>query len=129
MKTITGFFLAMMLSMSSLAQVPERVYTMQNLESHYKEFKASQDKYQALNALFSMNNAVLDLIEFLPESLNQLKDDDPKVVEYRRTLNELLTEINKAKKLFVDNKFEEGKQVIKQIDEIKARGHQKFKSK
>lgn len=100
---------------------------MQNLESYYQEFKASQDKYQALNALFSMNNAVLDLIEFLPESLNQLKDDDPKVVEYRRTLNELLTEINKAKKLFVDNKFEEGKQAIKQIDEIKARGHQKFK--
>lgn len=124
---ISVLILSIMLSVTCLAEVPDRVYNMKNLELHFTELKSSKDKYQALNALFKMNNAVLDLIEFLPEPLSQLGEDDPKVVEYRSTLNMLLDEINKAKKLFVAGEFKEGKKSVKKIEQIKKIGHKKFK--
>lgn len=127
MKIFIGFVLSMTLSMSCLAVVPDRVHTMKSLEIHYNDFKASKDKYQALNALFKMNNAVLDLMEYLPDSLNQLDENDPKVVEYRSILNELFTEINTVKYLFIAGKFEEGKESVKKMERIKKLGHSKFK--
>lgn len=102
--------------MACLAETPDRIYTIQDLETHYKEFKASEDKYQALDSLFRMNNAVLDLLEFLPTPLNQLEENNPKVIEYRSTMNHLLTEINKIKKLFVAGKLVEGKEAAKEMN-------------
>ena len=127
MKIILGFVLSLMLSMSCTAEVPERIYTMQKLEFHFNNFKASKDQYQALNSLFRMNNAVLDLMEYLPEPLSNLEDDDPKVVEYRSVLNELLTEINRVKHVFNAGDFKEGKKSVKEMERIKKKGHSIFK--
>lgn len=126
MKILIGFILSIILSTPCFAGTSDRIYTMQNLEVHYKEFQASKDKYQALDSLFKMNNAVLDLMEFLPDSLNQLEENDLKVIEYKDVMSKLLTEINEIKKLFIAGKFLEGKQATKDMNKLMKIVHEKY---
>lgn len=76
-----------------------------------------------------MNNAVLDLMEFLPAPLNQLQENDPKVIEYQDVMGKLLTEINEIKKLFIAGKFVEGKKATKDINKLMTIVHKKYRQK
>lgn len=129
MKILIGFILSIILSTSCLAETSDRIYTVQNLEVHYKDFQASKDKYQALDSLFKMNNAILDLMEFLPAPLNQLQENDPKVIEYQDVMGKLLTEINEIKKLFIAGKFVEGKKATKDMNRLMTIVHEKYRQK
>ncbi|MEB3792230.1 cytochrome b562 [Acinetobacter sp. IK40] len=129
MKILIGFILSIILSTSCLAETSDRIYTVQNLEVHYKEFQASKDKYQALDSLFKMNNAILDLMEFLPAPLNQLQENDPKVIEYQDVMGKLLTEINEIKKLFIAGKFVEGKKATKDMNKLMTIVQEKYRQK
>ncbi|MCU4575935.1 hypothetical protein KTJ34_00695 [Acinetobacter courvalinii] len=129
MKILIGFILSIILSTPCLAETSDRIYTVQNLEVHYKEFQASKDKYQALDSLFKMNNAIFDLMEFLPAPLNQLQENDPKVIEYQGVMSNLLTEINEIKKLFIAGKFVEGKKATKDINKLMTIVHEKYRQK
>ncbi|ENX37596.1 cytochrome b562 [Acinetobacter courvalinii] len=129
MKILIGFILSIILSTSCLAETSDRIYTVQNLEVHYKDFQASKDKYQALDSLFKMNNAILDLMEFLPAPLNQLQENDPKVIEYQDVMGKLLTEINEIKKLFIAGKFVEGKKATKDMNKLMTIVQEKYLQK
>lgn len=96
---------------------------MRTLVKTVGSFNKAKTPTEALTALTQMKNASNQAKSILPSHLEKLPSTDPKVQGYYALYNQMNTQIDRAIILTKAGKLNEAKQITKQINAIKMKGH------
>lgn len=96
---------------------------MRTLASSFVSFNKAKTPAEALTALSQMKSASNASKVTLPNDLKGLPATDPKVQAYQALYNQMNAQIDRAIVLTKAGKLNEAKQVTKQINAIKSKGH------
>lgn len=99
---------------------------MNTLASSFSSFNKAKTPTAALTALTQMKNASNASKATLPSDLRGLAVTDPKVQAYQALYNQMNAQIDRAIVLTKAGKLNEAKQITKQIDAIKMKGHSTY---
>lgn len=99
---------------------------MRTLASSFVSFNKAKTPAEALTALNKMKQASNQSKSNLPNDLQKLPRTDPKVQGYYALYNQMNAHIDRAIVLTKAGKLNEAKQIAKQINAIKMKGHQHY---
>ena len=101
---------------------------METIAKNYDIFQNTQNPVQAVNALNTMQQAVLDAKKSIPMTLIGEPDHSPKVEQYQKGLDDLNAELTQTVATVKAGHLQQAReQAIPVIDQIKKTNHQKFR--
>lgn len=99
---------------------------MRSLATSFSSFNKAKTPAEALTSLTQMKSASNQAKVTLPSDLKKLPSTDPKVQGYYALYNQMNAHIDRAIVLTKAGKLNEAKQITKQIDAIKMKGHSTY---
>lgn len=101
---------------------------MEMIAKNYDIFQNTQNPAQAVDALNTMQQAVLDAKKSIPMTLIGEPDHSPKVQQYQKGLDDLNAELTQTVAMVKAGHLQQAReQEIPVIDQIKKTNHQKFR--
>lgn len=101
---------------------------IETIAKNYDIFQNTRNPVQAVNALNTMQQAVLNAKKSIPMTLIGEPDHSPKVEQYQKGLDDLNAELTQTVALVKAGNLQQAReQAIPVIDQIKKTNHQKFR--
>lgn len=100
---------------------------MEGLSTSYTQFQKTENNQDAIAALEQMEAYATDAKNSIPMKLMNEPENSPEVKSYFRTLNALITEIQRAEDFVKNHQLAQAKECSKEIDRIMKFGHYSFR--